>query len=340
MAVNGTAAVPAKEVAHPRHATRGTALTPVGRNIKTAAAKTKKKTGPASPYPWPTIQDEYVNGIPQDDGTVTYPTHQELTARHGINDKTLISGRASREKWTERRQAAKTAAAMDRRRTRLSQLADISTDIDTKAVDLSRDGLDVIGARMVEIKRTVDIRREFYAVREEILASGGVDTRDEYALPRTPQAIELERLAKAANLWHELGRNALGDDVTRIEISGADGGPVQTAHTHLIQDDTDRLASVLTALERAGVPGFGQTTDAEIVDDVYEVPDVQPNEATLYTPEEIQARRDEFERREIAELNNIRAGGINGQDFEPVTNARFVENPKNRYTAERGYDIQ
>src|SRR5690606_36258755 len=93
---------------------------------------------------------------------------------------------------------------------------------------------------------------------------------------------ELEGLASALDRFQSIAMKALGTDVQKVELSGADGGPVVqnqiNIHAELVRDDVERAAAVIGALADSGqlpmelIEALAEAegediVDAEIVED-------------------------------------------------------------------------
>jgi len=232
----------------------------------------KPKTVSKAIHPWSKIEAVYVEGLPEthkDGRTIlNYPSHQAVADLFAISVAT-VRQRAAREQWTTRREQHQAQLAAQRRQERHRELAQYASDIDEKAVHLSRTGLSIVQARILELAEKAKDREIWKEDKQLCEASGTRFIRPE---PKPVDARELDQLAAAATKWHALGRQGLGDDVTKLQITGPDGGPVQTIHAHMVKEDPERLSKVLDALKRSNVltalMGMEEPIEAELVDEI------------------------------------------------------------------------
>jgi hypothetical protein len=231
-----------------------------------------------SKHPWHVIRVEYIEGIPNSEGSVDYPTLDALSKKWNITPS-MVRTRSTEEQWGRRREAAQAAAAAQRRMDRQRELAGMSTDIDEKAIRLSQLGLGLVTTRMSEIAKDAAMRRAWQQQRDRMMEQGRLPDASDPG-PPPMDSRELTTLAGAATTWHALGRQAIGDDVTHIEVSGPNGGPITTVSANLLTDDPDRLVDVVAAMQRSGVLddiiASGHVVDGTVVSDVTEPPSERP----------------------------------------------------------------
>ena len=84
----------------------------------------------------------------------------------------------------------------------------------------------------------------------------------------------------------EIGNKALGTDVTRHEVSGPGGGPIQidavSVAEELLRDDPERLTALLAASQRAGLMDEDNIYYAEIVEEQEDAEDGDTEELVAY----------------------------------------------------------
>ena len=131
-------------------------------------------------YEWQRVRIEYVQGRQNGDGTLEWPTLEQLALEYGIAPNTVRS-RAAREQWTERRNDFATVLQQKIREKTLEQLAEKASQLDLQAFSVARAML-ILAAR--ELRDGMENSRLSLADRE--------------------------RLLRMCDTAHRLGRRALG----------------------------------------------------------------------------------------------------------------------------------
>lgn len=181
-----------------------------------------------------------------------------------------IRERSSHERWPDRRQAYQTKLTRERQKQHAAKLAKDAVDFDEKAYKVADMGLGMIQARIAEIAKewqTGRQRREEAMARKE--AGEYVERHELYS---AVNYREMEGLASAAAQFQSIGMRALGTDVQKHEITGPDGGPIESATVHIVselnRDDPERFASLVQGLVEAGLvdPAMIEDNDKNIID--------------------------------------------------------------------------
>lgn len=209
---------------------------------------------PLDQHDWAAIRAYYVEGVKDDQtGMIRWPSLAEAAEKHGASANRTRT-RSATEGWAEKRRQYQAKVENTRQQARAAALAKHSLDLEGKALDVSKLGLQLVWARLTEIGQAAQARRS------ENFGSPGAGSGID--------AQEQQRLAAAADLWQRIGLKALGEtEVARVELTGAGGAPIEIAQ-ELRRDDPDRLASVLSVLQRAGIEHvLGDVVDGETVDD-------------------------------------------------------------------------
>lgn len=204
---------------------------------------------------WEALRRRYVEGIKGDDGAYDYPSLDSVAAHFGLRGN-RVRERAAKEGWRGQRTQWQAQVEATRRQAKAAAMAREATNLDGRALDAAKMGLQLVVARLAEIGQAAQ------RARSENGVGGGSGA--------TIDAQEQQRLAQAADLWHKVGLRAVGDPEThRLEITGAGGAPIEIA-AELRRDDPDRLAGVLGVLAQAGLGDLfgGQgVVEGEVVDD-------------------------------------------------------------------------
>lgn len=242
----------AKKTATRKTATRKTAAK---KTASKAAVPGKRKPGAPRKYNYELARQYFVEGMPVDeaepDGDRDWPNLKVLSDRTKIPYE-RIRGVAASERWTMQKHNHQAQAAQDRQQKRMQQMGKESIEFDIRSLDISKMGLQLIGVRLGEIAQMVKAHK---ALRDDAmtrLQNGEPVNRQE--LWSQVRADEMERLAKAAATLQEIGRRALGTDVTQVQVQGE----VSVQHAlnvaaELERDDPDRLAAFMAAAERAHI---------------------------------------------------------------------------------------
>lgn len=198
-------------------------------------------------YDWPRLKLLYIEGSVDNDGNRSYPSMRELGEREDVPEN-RIREMAAKQGWTTERAVFQANMERIRLERRAKELGEEQVNLDKRALQAAKIGLQLIGARMGEIAK------QFQARQQQAKEDG-----DEFGMTPSLDARELETLGRAAAGWHALAEKALGEvPTTRTEIVGAGGGPVDvrsSIRAELTRDDPDRIAAFIVALERSGAAG-------------------------------------------------------------------------------------
>lgn len=202
-------------------------------------------------YDWPSVKMVFVEGTVDDDGERTWPNLREVAELFDV-PYVRVREHSAKGTWRDERTAFMANIERVRQDRRAKSLAQDSLDMDKRALQLARTGMQLAAARLAEIGKAVAEQQRAEQERPTDTLSG------RQPLPAV-DARELSTLIGAAESAYALGQKALGEvAIQRLEISGPGGLPVQTQHdvrAELRQDDPDRLAKFLLAAERAGLVG-------------------------------------------------------------------------------------
>lgn len=212
-------------------------------------------------YPWERCEQLYVEGRVNDDGTRTYPTLKDVSTLFEVPDNRLRE-RAAKYSWTDKKAVFQANLEKVRQEKRIQTLSKESVEIDTKALGVSKLGINLVQARIGEIARAVGER----AVAKKEYDAAKAQGADELTLsdmdydPWAPSPIdarEVSTLAAAAAAWHSLAMKSLGEvETTRHEITGAAGAPLEvraSVRAELTSDDPSRVWALLKAYERSSL---------------------------------------------------------------------------------------
>lgn len=198
-------------------------------------------------YDWPRLKQLYVEGSVSDDGERTYPSMRQLGEMEDVPEN-RIREMAAKQGWTTERAIFQSRIEQIRLERRAKELGAEQVELDKRALQAAKIGLQLVGARMGEIAK------QFSARQKQAQEDG-----DDFGSPSL-DARELETLGRAAAGWHALAEKALGEvPTTRTEIVGAGGGPVDvrsTVRAELTRDDPDRIAAFIVALDNSGAAGL------------------------------------------------------------------------------------
>lgn len=222
---------------------------------KTADKTPKKRSGPPAKYNWEQAQQWFVEGIPLDpdepDGDRDWPNLRVLSEKTGI-PYVRVREKSAAERWQDLKSGYQMRAAKDRQQKRMAFLGTQAVEFDNRSLDLAKVGMQLVGVRMGEIVKEVNIRKAIREVAEQNLKDGlPVDRKELWS---AVNSSELERLAKAAQVWQEIGRKALGTDIEHVQIDASVAvDATLSVAAELERDDPDRLAAFIAAMDRAGL---------------------------------------------------------------------------------------
>ena len=203
--------------------------------VPAAVVPAPKQRGAA--YDWPTIRRRYVEGVPPEKGQelTTWPSLMSVADHFGVPQET-VKTKSAQEGWPTLRSKWQAQVEVRRQQARLAHLAKQGVELDGKALDVAKLGLQLA---MFELQRTARAAQDARAGGD---ASAG----------RIP-AVELQRLAAAADVFHKIGLRSIGDtETTRVELTGAGGSPIEISQ-ELRRDDPTRIAGVLGVSQQAGL---------------------------------------------------------------------------------------
>lgn len=209
---------------------------------------------PYQRYDWPSLRAAYVEGYVTDEGERRFPSLREVAELFEVPPQ-RVRERSAREHWTDGRAAFQSNVEKVRQERRSSELGKEAVDLDKRALQVSKNGLQLVAARIGEIAQELQ--------RVNALRAAGGPEAD--FLPSAVNAGEQVQLARAASEWHALAQRALGEVPTqRVEVTGTGGGPVRTdVRAELSADDPFRLFKFLQAAQNVGlVTGFDHGTTA------------------------------------------------------------------------------
>jgi hypothetical protein len=207
-------------------------------------------------YDWPAIRRRYVEGVRDGDEGVTQWPSLDAVAEHFGVAANRVREKSAQEGWRTQRTQWQAQLEATRRQAKAAAMSKEATNLDGRALDASKLGLQLAVTRLTEIGQAAQRARSEAGPGG---GSGGVI-----------DAQEMQRLAQAVDLWHKIGLRAVGDPEThRLEITGANGAPIEIA-AELRRDDPSRMAGVLGVLQQAGLGDlFGGATvlEGEVVED-------------------------------------------------------------------------
>lgn len=229
----------------------------------------RKRTSPTQRgIDWDMIAREWIEGIPSDkDDERTFMTLREAATYYDVSYD-YMREKAAKGRWRDRRESAQLEQAEIRRRKRALELGEKSVEFDSDAHKAAKLGITLITSRLAEIAQEFTQKQQKRDQAFARLAEGLPVEREELWSAIRPR--ELEMLAGALQRFHQTGQQALGTNIQRTEVSGPNGeslpGVVVSVSQELNRDDSDRLASILTAMQEAGLIN-NDIIDAEIVEE-------------------------------------------------------------------------
>lgn len=188
-------------------------------------------------WDWLAVKRRYVEGVYDNDRKAhTFPSLTQVAEHFGIPSNRVREKSAS-DGWVGAREQYQAQLEVTRQQARAAALARSGLDLDDRALDVSKAGLQLVN---------VALQEQITAAQAARAATVGEGT------PRSGiDSLKLQRLAAAAELFHKIGLRAVGDpETSRIEITGAGGRPIEM---ELHRDDPERLTGVLAVLGQAGL---------------------------------------------------------------------------------------
>lgn len=134
---------------------------------------------------------------------VVFPNVRGVANHFGVPER-IVSERARDENWYDLQRLWRAQLRKKSGDVRTQQRLREVERIDKRALSIAQLGLQMVHARMTEMRETVDVVQE----GGQIIHTGG-DSR------------EMESLARSAQVWHALGRRALGFPVDKVGVMGA-----------------------------------------------------------------------------------------------------------------------
>ena len=235
----------------------------------------RRRTVKNRKYDWDAIRDYYIHGIEDEDGNYSFPTLKDTAINFEMHE-TRVRDRAAAERWTDQRAVFQRRVQVERQKERAKHLVGEAVQLDSTALGTAKLGVQLVYGRLGEIGRDFTKHQTKRAELETLAASGApVDPRQ---LLSPVYYREMNELASAAERFYDIGRKALGEDISRIEVSGPDGVPIEhnvQVSLELARDDPERLAKLMHAaavtglFSELGIDGTEDVffEDAEVVDE-------------------------------------------------------------------------
>ena len=166
-----------------------------------------------------------------------------------------VRTRASKERWTYQRAQEQAKLFASKRKEHLRRQAEESIRFDEQSINGARLGMNIVIARLAEIAQLHSAYSPTTKALIERLKNGEPVTLTE--LRASPiNYKELDVLARALDVFQNIGRKAFGIDIQRIEVD-IEGGELPVEEISVVgelgKDDPKRLGAFLEALERAGL---------------------------------------------------------------------------------------
>jgi hypothetical protein len=227
-----------------------------------------------SKYDWLDVRAAFIEGTRDSDGTIVWPSVPELAKKYSIPEAALRN-RVGSERWRDHRQAHQNQLAVERQKEHAKVLAKKAVKFDEQAVEASTVAQQIVLDRLYEIQelKTLDQPR-LNEIRDRVEQGEIIDPRE------LRQSVvgysELESLAKAFNLFNEVGRKALGlkDGETAGAQTNIQINQITNVAEQLRQSDEQRNQALLSVLQNSNLKLPGITTgkqeeilEGEIVDD-------------------------------------------------------------------------
>lgn len=137
-------------------------------------------------YDWALIKREYVQGCPDDEGAIKYPTLDYLCERHGCSLSTIMK-KSSTGKWKQERKLFTRKKEERIEKKKIEVMAEESANIDNKALTASALGIKI-----------------------------GLDKLNDKKL----STHDYQKISIAISNFHKMGKLALGEPTEHTETSG------------------------------------------------------------------------------------------------------------------------
>ncbi len=137
-------------------------------------------------YDWALIKREYVQGCPDDDGAIKYPTLDYLCERHGCSLSTIMK-KSSTGKWKQERKLFTRKKEERIEEKKIEVMAEESANIDNKALTASELGIKI-----------------------------GLDKLNDKKL----STHDYQKISIAISNFHKMGKLALGEPTEHTETTG------------------------------------------------------------------------------------------------------------------------
>ena len=202
-------------------------------------------------HPWGKIEEFYVEGHENSDGSRSFPSVSE-TARYWGIPRSRVGEHAAGGRWTEKRAVFQNRLTDQRQREVAKQLGKEAVDLDSRALNTAKLGLHITMGRLSEIGKDMTAHQAKRAELEELIEQGMPVSLLDLRSPVNYR--EMEALGKAAMVFHEMGRTALGENVVRHEVSGVGGEPIQQVidiRAEMGRDDPERMSKLIEAIIEA-----------------------------------------------------------------------------------------
>jgi hypothetical protein len=233
------------------------------------------------------LETLFIEGVAKENGDITYPNLRQLADYTGSKYET-IRAYSSRHRWPEKKQAHQLQLARERQKRQAAMRAKEATDFDQAALDAAKLGIAMLSNRLAEIARdSADWEDRKEDLKARIEAGLQVDKKELYPPVYHKEMLDI---ASALSTFQQVGMRALGTDVNRVEVSGPDGGPVESTVSvvqEMRRDDVDRLSSLVEAIMESGLMSKEEVLQLEGTDDnVVDVEVVNETEGTGEAPDD------------------------------------------------------
>jgi hypothetical protein len=211
-------------------------------------------------YDWEAAKEWYLNHVEE-------VPFKKVAEMFNIPVQQLYN-RSGRERWQHQRLQAQTALLRDRRHKRQFKTIKEAEAFDDGALNTAKLGASLITGRLAQIAELFNAKRDQYDDAIARIQAGQVVKRED--LYSAVNYREMVELAKAMEVFQNIGRRALGTDVQTISMimDGTDGAIAEAAATvgdELGKVDPDRIAAMFDALLDAGIATPTLDANGEII---------------------------------------------------------------------------